>query len=165
MGCSKQLKLLTQLVTVEAFVANHAQPCRVSQQWENMVSFISLSFDEQQVHCEPTPVSEGHDLGVAASTCLAHGLLVCATRRIGGTLMNHHMRAIHQPDAVSGFAGDHVEHALPEAFASPLPMPAIDGAPRTKTFRQVTPGTRVAQPVEQAFKHKIQRRSRSTAIV
>lgn len=38
MGCSELLKLLTQLVTVEAFVANQAQPYRVSQQWENMMS-------------------------------------------------------------------------------------------------------------------------------
>ena len=65
-----------------------------------MVPFICLPLDEQQVHRKPPPIGEGHDLGIAASACFAHGLLVCATRRIGGTLMNHHMSAIHQPDTV-----------------------------------------------------------------
>jgi len=97
MGCAEQLKLLPHLVTLEAFVTHHTQPSRVSK-WQNTVPFISLSCDDRQVHCMATSIRKSHDLGVAASAGFAHYMVVCATRRIGDTLMNHHMRAAHKPE-------------------------------------------------------------------
>ncbi len=44
-----------------------------ARKWEakNMMAFIRLAFNKQQAHRQSTPISGGHDLGVAASACLA----------------------------------------------------------------------------------------------
>ena len=66
------------------------------QQRDDMIAFVSLAFDEQEFDRQALAVGQGHDLGVAAATGSAHGLLGRASRRVGGTLMHDHMRAIDQ---------------------------------------------------------------------
>ena len=155
---TQAFKLPAQSVTVESLVPNDLQSPWPLQQRDDVVAFVSLPFDEQQLDGQAAPIGGGHDLGVAASARLSHGLCGGSAYWIGGALMGHHMRAIYQPDFAAGLACQRREQPVPDAFTREAPIPSIDRFPRPEVSGQIAPRPCIAQPVEQGVHHHHQGR-------
>ncbi|RBP37019.1 hypothetical protein DES53_115160 [Roseimicrobium gellanilyticum] len=114
-----------------------------------MTPFVSLSFNECCVDQSTSDIGKGHELGVASSARLSHGLGGSPTGRVGGALMHQDVCSIHQAHPTTNSARKDLHDFGPKTFLGPTAVPAVDGGVRPETLWQVTPRPCIAQAVEQ----------------
>ncbi|WP_240914856.1 hypothetical protein [Roseimicrobium sp. ORNL1] len=115
-----------------------------------MTSFVSLSFNERCVDQATSGIGQSHELGVASTTSLSHGLCGSTASGIGRALVHQDVSAIHQAHQTADSAREDLQDFESKAVFGPAAVPAVNGGVRPEPLWQVTPGPCVAQAIEQA---------------
>jgi hypothetical protein len=156
MPVTRPLQFSPQFVAVEAFVSDEQHGAGFGlEQVHDVRSLVSLPGDQFHMQSLSAQIGDNHQFGVSSASRPAHRLSLRSSRWIGGALVRHHMRAVHQSDRAAPGASHFPQHALPQSGPRPVAVIAEDGLPRAEFARQIPTWPGVAQPVKQGLHYKV----------
>lgn len=155
--CDQQL---AQRIGIVTFVGDQRAAVALGQlchQGRSHGDVGDVARTEQQEEGTPLAVDQSVDLRRQATPAEANGLRGSTALGIESAVMDADVACIDKPQAPAGLLRQSCEQTRPQTQVAPACEVAIDGTPRDRRVRQITPRTTGAEDIKQGDHHLFQR--------
>lgn len=165
--CAGVGEVVPEGIGVESTVTNDPMAAELRQQRFAGTQVVLGTGREMKADCTPDAVDHGRKLGVESALCPTDRLGGLASRRVGSVLMNLDVRAVDAADSSARATAEGCDQTSPEPRSAPSSEAGVDGTPRAKFRRKVSPWHASPEDIPHRSDHKpvIFRRPASTVTI